>query len=146
MLIEQLSVFLQNEKGRLAQMCRLLGDAEFDMHALVVADTSEYGVARIICDRPHSARRMLETQGFAVSVTRVVAVEVPDRPGGLAEVLEFLGTEGINVEYLYCFPRPGGTAAVDILRLEDPDRAVQRLTDAGFALVHSSQIYEPDTA
>lgn len=146
MLIEQLSVFLQNEKGRLAQMCRMLGDAGFDMHALVVADTSEFGVARIICDRPHSARRMLEAAAFAVSVTRVVAVEVPDRPGGLAEVLEFLGAEGVNVEYLYCFPRPGGAAAVDILRVEDPDRAVARLVEGGFSLVHASQIYEPDTA
>ena len=78
MLIEQLSVFLQNEAGRLAQMCALLGDEGFDMHALVVADTSEYGVARVICDRPHSARRVLEAAGLAVSVTRVVAVEVLD--------------------------------------------------------------------
>lgn len=144
MLIEQLSVFLQNEKGRLAQMCRLLGDAGFNMHSLVMADTSEYGVARVICDRPHSARRMLESAGFAVSVTRVVAVEVPDLPGGLADVLEFLGAEGINVEYLYCFPRPGAAAAIDVLRVEDPDRAVARLTDGGFALVRATRIYEPD--
>jgi hypothetical protein len=143
-LIEQLSVFLQNEKGRLAQMCRLLGDAELSMHALVVADTTEFGVARVICDRPHSARRALESAGFAVSVTRVVAVEVPDRAGGLADVLEFLGAEEINVEYLYCFPRPDGDAAVDILRVQDPERAVQRLTESGFTLVHASQIYEPD--
>ncbi|HEY5548131.1 MAG TPA: ACT domain-containing protein [Coriobacteriia bacterium] len=146
MLIEQLSVFLQNEKGRLAQMCRLLGDGGFDMHALVVADTAEYGVARVICDRPHSARRMLESAGFAVATTRVVAVEVPDRPGGLAEVLEYLGEQGVNVEYLYCFPRPGGAAAVDILRVEDPDRAVGRLIEHGFTLVRSGQVYEPDPA
>lgn len=144
MLIEQLSVFLQNEKGRLAQMCRLLGDAGLNMHALVVADTDEYGVARVICDRPHSARRVLESAGFAVSVTRVVAVEVPDRPGGLAEVLECLDADGINVEYLYCFPRPDGAAAVDMLRVEDPDAAVGRLTGGGFSLVHATQIYEPD--
>jgi hypothetical protein len=144
MLIEQLSVFLQNEKGRLAQVCRILGDAGLDMHALVVADTSEYGVARVICDRPHSARRILEAEGFAVSVTRVVAVEIPDRPGGLADVLERLGDEDINVEYLYCFPRSGGTTAVDIVRVSDPDRAVDCLNAGGFTLVHASQIYEPD--
>lgn len=144
MLIEQLSVFLQNERGRLAQMCRLLGDAGLSMHALVLADTSEYGVARVICDRPHSARRALEAAGFAVSVTRVVAVEVPDRPGGLAAVLECLDADGINVEYLYCFARPGEGAAVDMLRVEDPDRAVKRLKDGGFSLVHAARIYEPD--
>ncbi len=146
MLIEQLSVFLQNEKGRLAQMCTLLGDAGFDMHALVVADTSEYGVARVICDKPHSARRVLEGAGFAVSVTRVVAVEVPDRPGGLAEVLTRLGACDINVEYLYCFPRASGETAVDILRVADPDAAVACMTAAGFAMVHAAQIYEPDPA
>ncbi len=146
MLIEQLSVFLQNEKGRLAGMCRLIGDAGLDMHALVVADTSEYGVARVICDRPHSARHALEAAGFAVSVTRVIAIEVPDRPGGLADVLERLGVEDINVEYLYCFPRPDGQAAVDIVRVGDPDRAIEVLTAGGFAMVHAAQIYEPDPA
>ena len=146
MLIEQLSVFLQNEAGRLAQMCAVLGDEGFDMHALVVADTCEYGVARVICDRPHSARRVLEAAGLAVSVTRVVAVEVPDRPGGLADVLKVLGADEINVEYLYCFPRCKVEEAVDILRVADPDAAAASLTAAGFTLVHASQIYEPDAA
>jgi hypothetical protein len=146
MLIEQLSVFLQNEAGRLAQMCALLGDGGFDMHALVVADTNEYGVARVICDRPHSARRVLEAAGLAVSVTRVVAVEVPDRPGGLADVLKRLGTDNVNVEYLYCFPRCKGETAVDILRVADPDAAAASLASGGFTLVHASQIYEPDPA
>lgn len=144
MTIEQLSVFLQNEQGRLARMCRLLGDAGIQMHALVVADTSEYGVARIICDHPHSAKGVLERDGFAVSVTRVIAVEVPDAPGGLADVLERLGESGINVEYLYCFLRPDGDTAVDVLRVEDPDRAVSVLEDGGFRLVHASQVYRPD--
>jgi hypothetical protein len=146
MLIEQLSVFLQNEKGRLAQMCRLIGDAGLDMHALVVADTAEYGVARVICDRPRSARKALEAAGFAVSLTRVIAVEVPDRPGALAEVLERLGDEDINVEYLYCFPRANATEAVDIVRVGDPDAAVGCLTSAGFTMVRASDIYEPDPA
>lgn len=144
MSIEQLSVFLQNEPGRLARMCRALGEAGLNMHALVVADTSEYGVARVICDRPHAAKVHLERDGFAVSVTRVVAVEVPDKPGGLADVLETLDAAGINVEYLYCFLRPGPATAVDILRVEDPDRAVDALGAAGFTLVHASQVYAPD--
>jgi hypothetical protein len=144
MTIEQLSVFLQNEQGRLARMCRLLGDAGISMHALVVADTSEYGVARVICDRPHSAKGVLERDGFAVAVTRVIAVEVPDAPGGLADVLESLGASGINVEYLYCFLRPDCDTAVDILRVQDPDRAVEVLEGGGFRLVHASQVYRPD--
>ena len=144
MSIEQLSVFLQNERGRLARMCRILGDAGLNMHALVVADTSEYGVVRVICDRPHTAKGVLERDGFAVSVTRVLAVEVPDAPGGLADVLDSLQASGINVEYLYCFLRPDTAAAVDILRVGDPDAAVEVLEVAGYTLAHGSQVYTPD--
>ena len=144
MTIEQLSVFLQNERGHLARMCRILGHAGLNMHALVVADTSEYGVVRVICDRPHAAKGVLERDGFAVSVTRVLGVEVPDHPGGLAEILERLDASGINVEYLYCFQRPDEAAAVDILRVEDPEKASKVLQDGGVVLVHASQVYAPD--
>jgi hypothetical protein len=143
-MVEQLSVFLENEAGRLAGMCRVLGDAGFSMHALVVADTSEYGVARLLCDRPHAARRVLEDAGFAVSVTRVIAVAVPDRAGGLADVLERLDSTDVNVEYLYCYVRPGGGVAVDILRVENPDAATDALQQGGFSLVRAGEIYEPD--
>lgn len=143
-MVEQLSVFLANEHGRLAKMCRLLGDAGLNMHALVVADTEEYGVARVICDRPHTARGVLEREGFAVSVTRVIAAEIPDSPGGLAGILEALDAAGINVEYLYCFLKPDASTAVDILRVEDAEHATEALESAGVQLLHASQIYEPD--
>jgi hypothetical protein len=143
-MVEQLSVFLANEKGRLARMCRLLGDAGLNMHALVVADTADYGVARVICDRPHTARQVLERDGFAVSVTHVIAAEVPDHPGGLADVLEALGAEGLNVEYLYCFLKPDAATAVDVLRVEDAERASVVLAGAGIGLLHAAEIYEPD--
>jgi hypothetical protein len=143
-MVEQLSVFLANEHGRLAKMCRLLGDAHLNMHALVVADTETFGVARVICDRPHAARGVLEREGFAVSVTKVIAVELPDRPGGLASVLEALDAAGINVEYLYCFLKPDSGTAVDVLRVEDVEHAVEVLATAGVELLHASQIYEPD--
>jgi hypothetical protein len=143
-MVEQLSVFLANEHGRLATMCRLLGDAGLNMHALVVADTADYGVARVICDRPHAAGGVLEREGFAVSVTRVIAAEVPDRPGGLADMLERLDAAGMNVEYLYCFLKPDSRTAVDILRVEDAEAATKVLVAAGANLLHASQVYEPD--
>lgn len=144
MPVTQLSVFLQNEKGRLARMCRVLGEGGFNMHALVVADTSEYGVVRVICDRPEGAREVLELDGFAVSATPVVAVRVPDVPGGLAEVLEHLGSMDVNVEYVYCFPRAAGDFAVDILRVEEAEQAIEALASAGFELVDDARLYEPD--
>jgi len=140
-MIEQVSVFLENSTGRLAQLTRTLGDAGIDMHALMVADTEEFGVVRIICDRPKDARDLLGDLGFGVSVTAVTAVEVPDRPGGLAEVLEALGAGGVNVEYAYCYVKPGADAAVDVFKVDgvNSDRI---LTDAGFKVLQASDLYQ----
>lgn len=145
-MVEQLSIFLENETGRLAKMCRVLADAGHNMRVLMVADTAEYGVARVLCDRPHAARRALESEGFAVSVTPVIAVQVPDRPGGLADVLETLGAGKVNVEYLYCYVRPDASAAVDILRVEDPSEASSALAAGGFSMMRAAEIYELDPA
>jgi hypothetical protein len=140
-MIEQVSVFLENSTGRLAQLTRTLGDAGIDMHALMVADTEEFGVVRIICDRPKDARDLLGDLGFGVSVTAVTAVEVPDRPGGLAEVLEALGAGGVNVEYAYCYVKPGADAAVDVFKV-DGVNSDQILTDAGFKVLEASDLYQ----
>ena len=146
-MIEQLSVFLENEKGRLATMCRVLGDAGFNMHALVVADTSQFGVARVICDRPHSARRALEAAGFAVSVTKVIAVEVPDTPGrprGVARAAR-RGRRQRGVPLLLRASRRGGGGRHPASRGPGrPPRPCSR--QAGFSLVRAAQIYEPDAA
>lgn len=139
-VIEQVSVFLENSSGRLAQLTRALGDAGIDMHALMVADTEEFGVVRIICDRPQSALSVLEKHGFGVSLTPVTAVEVPDRPGGLAEVLEALGAGGVNVEYAYCYVKPGADAAVDVFKV-DGINADGVLRDAGFRVLEASDLY-----
>ena len=139
-MIEQVSVFLENSSGRLAQLTRVLGDAGIDMHALMVADTEEFGVVRIICDRPQAAQSLLEVHGFGVSLTPVTAVEVPDRPGGLAEVLEALGAGGVNVEYAYCYVKPGADAAVDVFKV-DGFNADAVLRDAGFKVLEASDLY-----
>ncbi len=143
-MIQQLSVFLENREGRAAEMARLLGDGGFNMHALMIADTSEFGVARILVDRPLAAREVLRDAGFGVSLTRVVAVEVPDRPAALAEVLELLSWEKLNVEYAYAFVEPSGGKAANVFRIEDADRAQQALTGGGFRALSAMDIYEPD--
>jgi hypothetical protein len=140
-MVMQLTVFLENSPGRLAGLTRALGDAGVNMRALMVADTAEFGVVRIICDRPETARHALEGAGFSVSVTDVLAVEVPERPGGLADVLEVIGSAGANVEYAYCFVEPGGNAAVDVFRVEDAARASDALTAAGIRVLSGEEIY-----
>lgn len=140
-MIMQLTVFLENSPGRLAGLARALGDAGVNMRALMVADTAEFGVVRIICDRPETARAALESAGFSVSVTNVIAVEMPDRPGGLADILEVLGSAGTNVEYAYCFVEPGGQAAVDVFRVDDSEAATTALRAAGLRVLGPDEVY-----
>ena len=144
-MIEQVSVFLENRPGHLAHLARTIADAGINMRALMVADTEQFGVARIICDHPRAAREALESEGFGVSIAKVIAVQMPDRPGGLAEVLEALGAEGINVEYAYAFVEPGANAAVDIFRVDD-DRAADVLQAAGITVIESDKLYKADSA
>lgn len=144
-MVQQLSVFLENTPGRLAQLARTLGDAGVNMRALMVADTEEFGVVRVICDRPEGAKTALEAAGFSASLTPVVAVEIPDRPGGLADVLETLGEAGMAVEYAYCFVEPSGEAAVDVFKVDD-ERAADVLRAAGFTVLGPEQLYSVDGA
>jgi hypothetical protein len=142
-MIEQVSVFLENTAGRLAKLCRALGDAQINMHALMVADTSDFGVVRIICDNPEHAKALLDQQGFGASLTDVIAVELPDRPGALADALEVLDATGINVEYAYCFETPTGPGATDVLKVDDP-RAEAILVGAGFRSLGPADLYALD--
>ena len=143
-MILQLSVFLENRAGRAAEMARLLGQAGHNLRALMIADTSEFGVARMLVDRPLAARHTLETAGFGVSTTSVVAVEVPDTPGALADVLEALDRGGLNVEYAYAFVEPSGGGAANVFRMEEAERAQQVLEAAGYRLLTAADIYATD--
>lgn len=143
-MVQQLTVFLENTPGRLARMTRTLGDAGVNMRALMVADTAEFGVVRVICDRPVSAKVALEAAGFGVSVTDVIAVEVPDHPGGLADVLEAIEAAGTNVEYAYCFVEPGGGSAVDVLRVDDIATATRALAESGVRVLTPAEVYSAE--
>jgi hypothetical protein len=142
-MIQQLSVFLENSAGRLGQLTRALGDASINMHALMIADTEEFGVVRIIADEPLRAKEILDDMGFSATLTPVVAVEVPDRPGGLADVIEALGAAGVNIEYAYCFVDPKGEAAIDVFKIDDAE-AEPVLRTAGFRLLNAEDLYSPD--
>jgi len=141
MPVKQVSVFLENKEGRLYEMCRALGNAGINMRALCVAETMDYGVVRLIADNPKKAVDVLRNEGFTVAETDVLAVEIPDRPGGLADVLGVLARAGINVEYLYCFVEPSGDRAIDVMRVEDIEGAMKVLEAAGINVVHGDDIY-----
>ena len=136
-MIMQLTVFLENTEGRLAALCRTLADNGINMDALTIAETSEYGLVRIICDNVFHAVDVLEESGFRATKTKVLAVELPDRPGALAEMLEALDSTDVNIEYGYCF-QSDGDVAIDVLKIkpEDRDKAEAAISGAGFKLLH----------
>jgi hypothetical protein len=131
MKIMQLSVFSENKPGHVIAPCRLLARAGIDIRALSLADTQRFGILRMIIPEWEKAKTLLEESGAVVKVTEVVAVEVPDRPGGLAEVLDLFEGTGINIEYMYAFPFVRGEKAVLIFRFDQPDEAIKRLTGGG---------------
>lgn len=142
-MISQLTVFLENEKGRLAAACRTVADAGINMHSLFLADTQDFGVVRLLVDHPKKAAEALRAAGYRATITPVTAVRVPNRPGGLAELLEFMDTEDVNVEYGYCFS-VGADYAVDVLKTDEDATLEEKLVKAGFQPVAAEEIYAVD--
>jgi hypothetical protein len=141
MKAEQISVFIENKSGRLAEVTRILGDAGINIRALSLADTSDFGILRLIVNDREKAKAVLKENGFTVSKTEVVAVEVPDRPGGLYQILRKLDSETINVEYMYAFVERCGENAVIIFRFDETDKAITTLLDSGFNVLQGEQLY-----
>lgn len=138
-MIDQLTVFIQNTEGRLASLCRTLGDAEIQMHSLVLADTTDYGIARIICDDPQAALATIADGGFTANLTKIVAVKVSDVPGSLAELLEALDASHVNIEYSYCFSHEA-LGAVFAFKAEEV--AIAALESAGYKVLHPADLYK----
>lgn len=140
MKITQLSVFAENKPGHIVAPCRMLADAGVNIRALSLADTQKFGILRMIVSDWKKASMLLEGGGFLVKATEVLAVEVPDDPGGLARVLAALENSSVNIEYMYAFPFARGEKAVLIFRFDNPDAAIEKLQDAGISLVSREEL------
>ena len=132
---KQLSVFLENKPGALNEPCRLLAKAGINIETFSLADTREFGILRLVVDESEKARRLLQRKGFAVKATKVVVLETPDRPGGLAAVLDALDGTGINVKFAYGFTVRPGSKGVLVFSFDDPDGAVVALKKKGLRVV-----------
>ena len=141
MYVKQISIFVENKKGRLAEITKLLGESGIDISALSIADTTDFGILRLIVNRPAEAAALLKEQGFAVKETEVIAIGVSDTPGGLACALDALDETGIGIEYLYAFVGKGGDQALVIIRVEDPPKALEALQKNGVKVLTSEQVY-----
>jgi hypothetical protein len=140
MRVEQIAVFLENKSGRLAEITRILAENDINIRALSVADTADFGILRLIVDKVDLAKEALRAGGFTVGKTNVIAVEVPDRSGGLASVLQVVNEVGLNVEYMYAFVNKSGANAVLIFRFDEMDKAIEILQERGFTLLTGTQI------
>ncbi|MGW8192771.1 MAG: ACT domain-containing protein [Desulforhopalus sp.] len=140
MLVEQIAVFLENKSGRLAEITKVLAENGVNIRALSVADTADFGILRLIVDKVETAKTVLKDNGFTVGKTHVIAVEVEDKTGGLAKVLQSLHSADINVEYMYAFVNKTSENAVLIFRFEKMDEAIAALQKDGFTILTREQI------
>ena len=141
MQIQQLSIFVENKSGRLAEITEILGTAGVDIRAISVADTSDFGILRLIVDKPKEAVEALRAANLTVSLTSVIAVGIDDKPGEFAKAMRVLADGEIGVEYMYAFiSRDKGKAYV-ILRVLESDKAVECLKASGISLLNAEEIY-----
>lgn len=142
MRIPQLSLFVENKPGHLIGPCKLLADAGINLVTLALSETEQFGILRLIVREWQRAREVLEQAGFVVAVTEVLAIEVPDRPGGLVELLSVFTQAGINVEYMYAFTARLGSCAVLVFRFDNLDAAIMAMTRAGINPVSPITLYD----
>jgi hypothetical protein len=141
MKVDQISIFLENKPGSLENATKILKDANVNIRTLSLADTTDFGILRLIVNDVETSLKVLKENGLRVSRTAVVAVEVPDRPGGLYSILETLSKQGINVEYMYAFVEKNSENAVIIFRFDAPDAAIDVLLQNGFTVMPGEKLY-----
>ncbi|NOX33472.1 MAG: ACT domain-containing protein [Deltaproteobacteria bacterium] len=140
MFAEQLSIFIENKEGRLAEVTSILRDANVNIRALSLADTTDFGVLRLIVNNNEKAKKALKKEGFTVGTTHVLAVEVKDKPGGLNNILDPLCEHKVNVEYMYAFANPQCKNAIMVFRFDDHDKALKILAEKNIKVISSREI------
>jgi len=133
--IEQISIFIENTKGRLAEVCGLLGEKNINIKALTIAESPEFGILRVVLDNASQAKSVLKEQGFIATSAQVVAVEVSDTPGGLAKALKVLADNDINLEYMYGFVEKTSEKALMVFKLDNVEKAIDVLQKNNISIV-----------
>ncbi|MDD5255880.1 MAG: ACT domain-containing protein [Candidatus Omnitrophica bacterium] len=140
MKLIQISVFLENKKGRLFEVCSLLGKEKINIRALSVAESEEFGILRMVVNNPAKAVAVLKKKGFVANLTDIVAVEVEDKPGGLASILGVFSKNNINVEYMYGFVEKFSQKAILVFRFDDADKAIRVLARNKISIIGKKDI------
>ena len=141
MKLKQLSLFVENRAGALKNVCRTLKEKNINIYTLSLAETDRYGILRLLVRDPESARETLAASGIVANLAEVLAIPVPDRPGGLAELLEKLDRYGLNIDYMYAFTNGTGGDAVMVFRFADTDRALEALAAEGIETIDADRLF-----
>lgn len=141
MYIKQLSVFVENKSGRLAEVTSIIANAGIDIRALSIADTTDFGILRLVVDKPYDAEKALKAAGLTVSLTDVIAVGIPDRPGGFAETMCSIADKDVGVEYMYAFISRENRAYL-IMRVLDNEKAITALVSHGCDILDEKRVYK----
>jgi hypothetical protein len=142
MYIKQLSVFVENKDGRLAEITTIIANAGIDIRALSIADTTDFGILRLVVDKPYEAEKILKEAGLTVSLTDVIAIGIPDRPGGFAETITAVANQAVAVEYMYAFISREQDRAYLIMRVADNETATAALKAQGWDLLDGESVYQ----
>ena len=140
MYIKQISVYLENAKGQLAEITKVIADKGIDIRALSLADTTSFGILRLILNKPYEAQETLANLGYMVAITPVIAIGVADEPGSLSKAIKLLSDNDISIEYMYAFVAKKKDRAMSILRVDDGDKAVAILEKEGIAFFGDADI------
>lgn len=140
--IKQISIFVENQCGKLAELTRLIADAGIDLRTLSLADTRDFGILRIIVDQPDAAEKLLNEHGWTYKVAEVIGVKLPDRPGGVAEVLEAITEANVNVEYMYAFVNRIPGRADTVFRVDDIETTLSALRSKGIEILTADEAYK----
>jgi hypothetical protein len=140
MVIQQISVFIENKAGRLAKVAEVLKDNGINIRALTIADTSDFGILRMVVNKPQEAYDVLKKAGFTVKESGVIAIEMDDRPGVFFDIMSLCDRKSLNVEYAYSFVEQYSNKAVVFLRFENPDSAISVFKESGYRLLTDAEI------
>lgn len=139
--IKQISIFVENQPGKLAELTRLLADADIDLRTLSLADTRDFGILRVIVNKPDETEKLLKANEWTYKIADVIGVKLPDRPGGVAEVLEAIHEAGVNVEYMYAFVNRIPGRADTVFRVDDIETTLKALTAKGIEILSPEEAY-----
>lgn len=141
MSVKQISIFIENKPGALAEVTKFIAESKINLKALSIADTQEFGILRIITDNPDNARELLKNEGYTVTATSVLAVELSDTPGSMASILAVLSDAGVSVEYTYAFMSNVQNKAYMIFRVDNNDKATNALINSNVSVINQEDIF-----